>query len=271
MSHSQTKELNKIPLGSMDFFIIPWVGTIPADTELEVEENMIGRTKNGATINYSTEWYTATSDDGKAKKRKLVGETATISYGNITWNSRTLERTIATARTTSTGGKRTTKIGGVANDNGIRYLIRGLYKDKVDGDIRITGVGVNTGGWESAFAPNSETIITPQFELEPCDNEGTLLIYEEEVIEEYPSISMTNSTASVAVDSTVTVTANVSPSDATINWTSSDTTIATLSAGTTGNSITVTGASAGTSTITGTITYNAKTYSATCTVTVTAS
>lgn len=185
MSHTQKKEINKIPLGSMDFFVVPWTGTIPEDKELEKESNMIGRTKNGATINYTANWYTASSDDGKAKKRKLIDESASISYGNITWSAKTINTLIATARTTESDGKRKTKIGGVQNDNGLRYLIRGVHKDKVDGDIRVTGVGVNTGGWESVFSPNNETVVTPTFELEPLmDDEGTLLIYEEEVIEE---------------------------------------------------------------------------------------
>jgi len=184
MSHTQTKELNKIPLGSMDFYVVEWTGTIPADTELETEKNMIGRTKNGATVNYTANWYTAESDDGKAKKRRLVGESASINYGNITWNGNTLEKIIATARVEEKDGKRITKIGGVMNDNGKRYLIRGVYHDAVDGDIRITGVGVNTGGWEAVFKPDSETVVTPTFELEPVlDDTGTLLTYEEEIIE----------------------------------------------------------------------------------------
>ena len=57
MSHTQTKELNKIPLGSMDFYITEWTGEIPSDEELETEKNMIGRTKNGATVSYTANWY----------------------------------------------------------------------------------------------------------------------------------------------------------------------------------------------------------------------
>ena len=184
MSHTQTKELNKIPLGSMDVYITEWTGTIPENNVIETEDNMAGRTKNGATVNYSANWYTAESDDGKAKKRRLTGESASINYGNITWNGNTLEKFIATARVEEKDGKRITKIGGVINDNGKRYLIRGVYRDPVDGDIRITGVGVNTGGWEAVFKTDSETIIQPTFELEPVlDDAGTLLIYEEEAIE----------------------------------------------------------------------------------------
>lgn len=184
MSHTQTKELNKIPLGSMNFYVIPWTGVRPEDSAIETEANMIGRTKNGATINYTANWNTAKSDDGKAIKRKLTEENASISYGNITWNAKTLKTLIATARITEADNKRTVKIGGVQNENGIRYLIRGVHKDKVDGDIRITGIGVNTGGWEAVFSPTNETTVTPTFECEPLlDGDGTLLEYEEEVIE----------------------------------------------------------------------------------------
>ena len=184
MSHTQTKELNRIPLGSMDFYVTEWTGTIPTDEELEIEKNMIGRTKNGASITYGAEWYVAESDDGKAKKRRLTKETASISYGAITWNADTISALIATARVEEKDGKRVAKIGGISNDNGKRYLIRGVCRDKIDGDIRITGVGVNTGGWEAVFKTDSETIIQPTFELEPVlDDDGTLLMYEEEVIE----------------------------------------------------------------------------------------
>ena len=41
MSHTQKKEINKIPLGSMDFFVVPWTGTIPEDKELEVEFHLM--------------------------------------------------------------------------------------------------------------------------------------------------------------------------------------------------------------------------------------
>lgn len=188
MGHTQTKELKKIPLGSGDIFVVEWDGkTIPEDGTIEVESNMIGRTKNGATITYSPEYYTAKSDDGKAKKSQIYGEEATFTYGNITWNGNTLAVLSSTARVSEKDGKRTVKIGGVSNFNGKKYLLRFLHTDPVDGDIRITVVGVNTDGWSAAFANNNETILNPKFECEPIDDDGTLIIYEEEIIE--PSAS----------------------------------------------------------------------------------
>lgn len=184
MAHTQTKELKKIPLGSGDVYVTEWDGSsIPDDEVIETEGNMIGRTKNGATVTYTPEFYTAKSDDGKARKTRIVSEEATFSYGNITWNANTLKAISSTARVSESDSKRTAKIGGVANYDGAKYLLRFVHTDPVDGDIRITVVGVNTGGWSAAFATNSETILTPTFECEPSDDEGTLIIYEEEIIE----------------------------------------------------------------------------------------
>lgn len=182
MSHTRTNENERIRLGSMAFYVTEWTGTIPSDADLEKEENLLGRTKNGATIGYSAEWYTVKSDDGKAQKSKLVGETVTINYGNITFNMKTIEALTATARVEEKDGKRIAKIGGLANDNGKRYLIRGVHTDKVDGDVRITGVGVNTGGWSNVYQNNQETILQPNFTCEPMDKDGTLLEYEEEIL-----------------------------------------------------------------------------------------
>lgn len=184
MSHTQTKELNKVPLGSGTFYITEWDGsTIPENSVIEVDDNIIGRTKNGATVAYATESYTAVSDDGKARKTVIVSDSASIEYGMITWNAKTIEKMISTATVTETAGRRTAKIGGVENDDGKKYVVRFVHKDKIDGDIRITGVGRNSNGWNAVFSPNSETIITPHFECEPFDSDGHLLIYEEEIIE----------------------------------------------------------------------------------------
>ncbi|MBQ8350119.1 MAG: hypothetical protein IJY19_10875 [Ruminococcus sp.] len=93
-----SKELKNIRIGSADIYVMKWTGTVPENSEIEKDDNMIGRTKNGATFNYSAEWVTAESDDGKARRSKLKAETASLNYGNITPNSETIETLIATAR-----------------------------------------------------------------------------------------------------------------------------------------------------------------------------
>lgn len=178
-----SKELKNIRIGSADIYVTKWTGTVPENSEIEKDENMIGRTKNGATFNYSAEWVTAESDDGKARRSKLKSETASLNYGNITPNSETIEVLVATARRGEIeNGTRRTKLGGITNDKGEKYLIRAVHRDSVCGDLRITGVGVNKGGWEQAFN-DSEQVINSTFEFEPLlDDEGTLAYYDEDAM-----------------------------------------------------------------------------------------
>lgn len=79
-----------------------------------------------------------------------------------------------------------------------------------------------------------------------------------------PTVSLNKSTDTVAVESTTTLTATVTPNSATTTWASSDTAIATVADGT------VTGIAAGTATVTATATNDGVSRSAACAVTVTA-
>ena len=77
------------------------------------------------------------------------------------------------------------------------------------------------------------------------------------------SVTVSPSTASVAVGATVTLTAQTLPANRAVTWTSSDATKATVANGV------VTGVGAGSATITATATINGSTYTDTCAVTVT--
>lgn len=76
-------------------------------------------------------------------------------------------------------------------------------------------------------------------------------------------VRLDKSEATVAVEGTTALTAETYPSGETVTWSSSDSTVATVSSGT------VTGVKAGTATITASITVDGKTYTDSCTVTVT--
>lgn len=99
----------------------------------------------------------------------------------MTWNGSTLAKLTSTATVDETkAGKRTVKIGGIANYSGQQYVIRFVHTDDVDGNIRITIVGSNETGFEMAFAKDQETVINAEFKAQPADSNGTLIIYEEE-------------------------------------------------------------------------------------------
>lgn len=179
---TNSNRLKTIPLGSGNVYILPvnsTYPTMPSDAQFEQDVNMIGRTKNGATLTYSGEYYTASSDDGVAKKVKLTSETVTFSWGVMTWIVDTVKQILQTARTEtvtdSMGSRSRVKIGGVGNQNNQEYWIHFVGGDPVDGKITVTGRGLNTAGLEAAFAKDAETVLTPSFEFTPMDSDGTLV------------------------------------------------------------------------------------------------
>lgn len=179
---TNTNRLKTIPLGSGNVYILPvnsTYPTMPSDAQFEQDVNMIGRTKNGATLTYSGEYYTASSDDGVAKKVKLTSETVTFSWGVMTWIVDTVKQLLQTATVSTvsdtSGSRSRVKIGGVGNQVNQEYWIHFVGGDPVDGKITVTGRGLNTAGLEAAFAVDSETVITPTFEFTPMDSDGTLV------------------------------------------------------------------------------------------------
>lgn len=177
---------DKITLGSGDIYALEYTDTIPTDAVLEVDENKLGEVKNGATLSYKPSYYTAESDNGVAKKTIMTAEEASLKCGLITWTGDLFEKLCQTAKVNATAvnGKRTVKIGGGKRYKATKYVIRFVHKDAIDGDIRITIVGSNEGGFELSFAKDKETIINPEFKAYPSDDEGTLIIFEETAPEE---------------------------------------------------------------------------------------
>ena len=179
---TNSNRLKTIPLGSGNVYILPvnsTYPTMPGDAQFEQDVNMIGRTKNGATLTYAGEYYTASSDDGVAKKVKLTSETVSFSWGVMTWIANTVKQILQTARTEtvtdSMGSRSRVKIGGVGNQDNQEYWIHFVGGDPVDGKITVTGRGLNTAGLEAAFAVDAETVLTPSFEFTPMDSDGTLV------------------------------------------------------------------------------------------------
>lgn len=169
-----------ITLGSGKLYCVEFTGTMPEDTTIETEENLLGLIKGGATIAYTPEFVTATDDLGLVKKQKIMNEEVVLTSGLITWNGETLSKLSATGRTTSSEGVRTTKIGGLGQDNGKSYVLHFVHEDAADGDVRATIVGKNTSGFTLPFA-TEESTVDAEFTALPNDTDGTLLILKEEI------------------------------------------------------------------------------------------
>lgn len=173
----------KIVLGSGLVYITEYSGTIPEDSVIETDENLLGLIQGGATLEYKPEFYTAEDDLGRAKKTRMTKEEATLKSGIMTWCGKTLKKLCATARVTddNTKKRRTVKIGGTGNQDGKKYLIRFVHSDPEEGIIRVSIVGSNQAGFSLAFVKDKETVIDAEFKAQPQDNEGTLILYDEEI------------------------------------------------------------------------------------------
>lgn len=178
-SSTNTNRLKTIPLGSGNVYVLPvnsTYPTMPTDEQFEQDANMIGRTKNGATLTYSSEEYVAKSDDGVAKKRRLTDETVTFSWGIITWIPATIEMLLQTATASVETDYAEVKIGGLGNQVNQEYWVHFVGGDEIDGKLTVTGRGLNNAGLEAAFANDAESVITPTFDFSPMDDAGTLCV-----------------------------------------------------------------------------------------------
>lgn len=173
----------KIVLGSGKLYVAEFSGTIPADATIEVSTNLLGYIQGGATLSYKPSFYVAEDDLGLVKKQILTKEEVSLKSGIMTWNGETLDKLVSTARVTENGvtKKRQVKIGGLSNQDGKRYVVRFVHEDALDGNVRVTIVGGNQGELALAFVKDKETVIDAEFIAIPQDNEGTLVIFEEDI------------------------------------------------------------------------------------------
>lgn len=178
---------NKIVLGSGKLYIdeaeIGQDGNyvIPADATLEADANLLGYIQGGATLTY-TPSYTEVKDDlGIVRKKFLSDEEAVLKSGVLTWNMHTLNKLIQTGTVVddAVNNKTTLTIGGIGNYIDTLYVIRFVYSDAVDGDVRATIVGSNNAGFELSFQKDKETVVNAEFKAFPIKKDGTLIILEE--------------------------------------------------------------------------------------------
>ena len=190
-------ETERIILGSGNVHMKLFDGNLPSVDEICTDENQISYIQGGATIEYKPSYYTAKDDTRKIQKTVITDEEATMKSGLMTFCGNTLEKICDTARVsyaekTSTKKKRRiVKVGSGSNQGRKKYVICFHHEDPVDGDIWVMIVGNNQAGFSLAFANDKETVVDAEFTALPQDKEGTLIHYEEEVLEDTQSSSGT--------------------------------------------------------------------------------
>lgn len=172
----------RIILGSGKLYVAVWDGlTIPADTTIEVESNLLGLIQGGCSLSYTPSFYEARDDEGLVSKKFITDEVAILKSGIMTFDANTLKKLISTGTLTTTATERKLQIGGASNFIDTKYVVHFVHEDAVDGDVRVTVVGSNNTGLELAFKKDKETVINAEFKAVPHDSTGTLIIYKEEI------------------------------------------------------------------------------------------
>ena len=75
---------DRITLGSGKLYVVEYTNSIPADSVIESDANLLGYIQGGATITYSPEFYTAEDDLGYVAKKIITNEEVTLSSGVMT-------------------------------------------------------------------------------------------------------------------------------------------------------------------------------------------
>lgn len=170
----------RIVLGSGELYCMEYTGTVPEDSAIEKEENLLGHIQGGASVEYKPTFYTCKDDRGRVQKSVLTDEEALLKSGIMTWVAETLQKLCATGRVSTSGNARTLKIGGISNQDGKSYVLHFVHTDP-EFTIRLTIVGRNEAGFTLTFAKDKETVVNAEFKAQPkLDKEGTLIIYKEE-------------------------------------------------------------------------------------------
>lgn len=170
-----------ITLGSGKLYLMTYTDALPTVEELCVEANLIGYIKSGAALSYTEETHEEKDDLGLVSKIITTNETATLKAGLISWNGDSISKIIDRATVTTEGNRRTTKIGGAGNSKGGYYAIGFFHEDKTDGNLWVLIKGRNTAGFTITFAPDSGTLLEPEFTAMPHDTDGTLIELIEEI------------------------------------------------------------------------------------------
>lgn len=180
-------EIKKIPLGSGKLYISEFNSVMPELSTVAVESNLLGLIQGGASVEYTPTFYTAEDDLGLIKRKIITKEEAKLKSGVMTWNGNTLQKTCSTARvsekTVAEKKVRQVKIGGIKNYDGKKYVLLFVNEDPEFGFTRLAIVGSNEGTLSFTYAKDKETVINIEFNAEPHDSDGTLILYEEEVVE----------------------------------------------------------------------------------------
>jgi hypothetical protein len=155
--------------------------TMPTIASIAVSGNLAGHIQSGFTVSYKGEYVTDKDDSGAIEKTMLKAEEVKAKFGVVTWDGSFIEKCAQTVSvdTTTTAGKRITKIGGIANATMSQYWIC-FVPDDTDRIDAVQLLGICTSGFDFAFGEKA-CKVEPEFEGKPFDTDGHKLMLTETV------------------------------------------------------------------------------------------
>lgn len=171
-------EIKEIILGSGKLYIAEFEDELPTNAELEIEGNLAGNIKGGASVEYKPSIIEVDSDENITVARFIGKEEITFKSGYLTWNLDNLKHlSQGTITDNAVTGIRTLKIGGKGARKMKNYVVHFVHTKSDGFKVRATLVGNPTDGFSLAFAPDKESVIDAVFKALAHDGEGTQLIY----------------------------------------------------------------------------------------------
>lgn len=142
------------------------------------EDLRIGALKDGYQFNIETEKITDQDDLGEFKIDDITKETGTVQFKIFNFNAETISKQYPTAQyyKDSKTGFGVGTVGGLAHLDNTAKVIVFLHNDKMHGDTITIAVGKNTSGFEMIYKQDSVTPFSVNFECEPVDDAGHVMI-----------------------------------------------------------------------------------------------
>lgn len=205
-----------IPVGSGHLYVAAFSGSIPADSEIETEANRLGYIEKGASVEYKPTTKPLKDDLGMIQRVITTEEAVTLKASLVAWSSANLDVFCASGRISETSGHRSIKIGGMSNIDNKLWLFRFVHNDSEYGDVRITIVGTSTGGFTLNYKQDEAGNLDLEVTAQPSDNEGTLILYDEEVLGDAvraSGLAVSSAAGAASGTTTLTVTPELTGSD----------------------------------------------------------
>lgn len=173
--------MSEIRIGHADLYVTDYNDSIPTDATLEVDANLLGKIKGGATIEYKPVEKEIISDDKTVQERYEVGCEVTVKAGVLTWNNAKMKNMIACGEYVddATTHTRTLKLGSNSISPMKKYVVRLVHPISDTLKYRATILATASDGFGIAFNPENETVIDATFKAMSM-SDGTKLILSED-------------------------------------------------------------------------------------------